>query len=146
MDFTWIVPERLAVGSADFTAQFVADNGFDVVICVAPREEVPSAPHPDLLFPVSLSQPDRTSAENMLAAAEACLGCIAARKAVYLHCIMGFNRSAAVAVMTVERLFGVSRREAGEYVAARRHVDPAKHLALFDKGAGKWIRHASFGI
>ena len=57
---------------------------------------------------------------------------IASCRAVYLHCVMGFNRSAAVAVLTVERLFGISRREAGEYVAARRRVDPAKHLALYD--------------
>ena len=56
---------------------------------------------------------------------------IASCRAVYLHCVMGFNRSAAVAVLTVERLFGISRREAGEYVAARRRVDPAKH-ALYD--------------
>ena len=36
---------------------------------------------------------------------------------------------------SVEKLYGVSRKEAWEYVAARRRIDPAKHLALFDSEA-----------
>jgi protein-tyrosine phosphatase len=54
---------------------------------------------------------------------------------VYLHCVLGFNRSAAVAVLVVERFFNVTRQEAVEYVHARRHVDPSKHLAMFDRSS-----------
>ena len=134
MDFTWIVPEKLAVGGATgFTTQSLRDDhNIDVVICVAPLDEVADAPPPDHRFPVSFRQPDRVSAENTIMAANTCATYVASGKAVYLHCVLGFNRSAAVAVLTVEKLFRVSRKEACEYVAARRHVDPAKHLALVD--------------
>ena len=138
VDFAWIVPERLAVGAAGFPMQFLADNRIDAVICVAPLDEVPVM-HPMNIhrFPVSFSQPDRTSAANMRAAAEACLVYIASGKTVYLHCVAGFNRSAAVAVLAVQELFRISRTEACEYVAARRRVDPARHLALFDGQVGR---------
>lgn len=147
VDFAWIVPERLAVGAAGFPMQFLADNRIDAVICVAPLDEVPVMhpmhmhpmhPNPNIhRFPVSFSQPDRTSAANMRAAAEACLVYIASGKTVYLHCVAGFNRSAAVAVLAVQELFRISRTEACEYVAARRRVDPARHLALFDGQVGR---------
>jgi protein-tyrosine phosphatase len=130
--FTWIVPDRLAVGGAEFSTRLLLDNRIDVVICVAPLDEVPSAPLPDHRFPVSLRLPDRVSALNMKAAAEACASYAAVGKAVYLHCVMGFNRSAAVAVLTVERIFRISRQEAREYVSCRRRVDVARHLQLHD--------------
>ena len=102
---------------------------------VGPGVRRPMHPmHPNIhRFPVSFGQPDRTSAANMRAAAEACLVYIASGKTVYLHCVAGFNRSAAVAVLAVQELFRISRAEACEYVAARRRVDPARHLALFDQ-------------
>lgn len=33
---------------------------------------------------------------------------------MYVHCVLGFNRSAAVAVMIVEKNFGISRLDASD--------------------------------
>ena len=131
MDSDWIIPERLLLGSCDYTQKDLLDRNIDVVVCVAPNDEVPLI---DLSrarsFPISFRQPDALSAKNMDAAKEACL---ATSNVSYLHCVQGFNRSAAVAVLVVEAFFRVSRHEAIEYVSSRRHVDTAKHLALYDR-------------
>ena len=66
MDFTWIVPEKLAVGGATgFTTRSLRDDhNIDVVICVAPLDEVAAAPPPDHRFPVSFRQPDHECIEG----------------------------------------------------------------------------------
>ena len=140
-DFShWIIPERLLLGSCNYTRQNMIDQNIDVVICVAPDDEVHNSwNHFESFnsfrcFPISFRQPDTTSAINMEAAKNACIESIESIDCrVFLHCVEGFNRSAAVAVLVVEALFCISRKEAIEYVLARRHVDATKHLAMYDQ-------------
>ena len=104
------------------------------IVCVAPQNEVPDyvTPLPTYRFPVSFMLPDDVSKQNIHAAVTKCIELIASGHTVYLHCWQGVNRSAAVAVVVVEKVMHISRAEAMAYVSmCRPAVDPKKHLAAF---------------
>lgn len=124
MDFSILIPDKFILGSYKF------EKHTDVIICVAPRNEVPCAPIADHNFPISLLQSDEVSLQNLLLAVEKCIEYLKQNKSVYLHCILGHNRSATVAVLVIEKFFNISRIEAIEYVSARRHIYIKKHMAL----------------
>ena len=129
----WIIPERLIIGSSEYNLRGLVDSGVGSIICVAPLEEISHAkPHRWMdVYPLYLC--DKKSADNMRSALQRCLELIREGDVAFLHCVNGYNRSAAVAVLVVQNWFCATRKEAIEYVSARRDVDPSKYLAMYDE-------------
>jgi len=109
---------------------------------MAPEDQVETIEDDHILFlryPVSFQQPDNISKKNMQEAVATCISHIYQCKNVYLHCVAGYNRSAAVAVLVVEQLLSISRQEAISLIHNIHPIQPEKHLALLDQEDAKPI-------
>jgi len=141
MDAHQIIP-YLYLGSRDYTILDLYNLEIHVAICMAPEDQVETIEDDHILFlryPVSFQQPDNISKKNMQEAVATCISHIYQCKNVYLHCVAGYNRSAAVAVLVVEQLLSISRQEAISLIHNIHPIQPEKHLALLDQEDAKPI-------
>ena len=135
MDAHQIIP-YLYLGSRDYTILDLYNLEIHVAICMAPEDQVETIEDEHILFlryPVSFQQSDNISKKNMQEAVATCISHIYQCKNVYLHCVAGYNRSAAVAVLVVEQLLSISRQEAITMINKIHPIKPEKHLALVDQ-------------
>lgn len=134
MDAHQIIP-HLYLGSRDYTIEDLYKLNIDVAICMAPEDQVDTITDDKIKFiryPVSFQQSDIISKKNMLEAIDMCNSCINEKQNVYLHCVAGYNRSAAVAVLVVKHQLNISRNDAIKFIDKIHPIQPTKHLAIVD--------------
>jgi protein-tyrosine phosphatase len=131
-DYHEIIP-NLFLGSKEYDVKLLERLKIDVALCVAPEDQVPSFTHPTIQFvrfPISFQLPDSVSKDNMINATNKCIELLQEQKRIYLHCVAGYNRSAAVAVLVLTNLFKIDKDEAISVINEIRKIAPQKHLAL----------------
>jgi len=130
VDCSKILP-NLFLGSKEVPCTYLLKHNITVSICVAPEEEVPEMI--DIIFyrfPVSFLTSDQVSRENMYKARDKCIELMNEGNKVFLHCVLGYNRSPAIAAMVQSKLYDISIEDAVMHIKRLRTIAPEKHLAL----------------
>jgi len=125
-DYTCLLT-RLILGSSRYTAETLRALGVGAVVCVAPADECPEVvPHdPSVLhfrFPAAFHIGRETSLRNLRKAVASTIELMQDGITVYLHCLEGNVRSAAVAVMVVAIIKDVTVSLAYQFVSERRLI------------------------
>ena len=134
MDYDEIYP-GLFLGSKDYTVDMLKSFGIDFAICIAPEDQVPGFDDDIcifLRFPVSFQQSDQLSRDNLVQAKKTCLDLLRNGKKIYLHCVLGYNRSPAVAVMVLQDILDMTQNQVIEYITKIRNISPQRFLKLLD--------------
>lgn len=118
---------RLILGSSRYTAETLRELDIGAVVCVAPADECPEVvPHapgmPHFRFPAAFTIPRETSLRNLRKAVATVIELMQDGLKVYLHCMEGNVRSAAVAVMVVAQIKDITVAHAFRIVAERRLI------------------------
>jgi|APGre2960657404_1045060.scaffolds.fasta_scaffold00074_13 hypothetical protein len=134
MDAHQIIP-YLYLGSRDYTIEDLYKLNIDVAICMAPEDQVEALEDDKikfLRFPVTFQQSDIISKKNMLEAVATCNKLIDEKQNIYLYCVAGYNRSAAIAVLIIEKQLKMTRDNAIEFIDKIHSIEPKKHLLLIN--------------
>ncbi len=134
-DYHEIYP-NFFLGSKDYDIPLLCHQNIDVVVCVAPKEQVPTLVDDRVLFlrfPISFQQPDSLSRDNIRTATKTCIDLLNSGKRIYLHCVEGYNRSAAVSVLVLMYLFNMSEEDTISFINKVRNIAPERHLRLLLK-------------
>lgn len=124
----------LYIGSRDATETELMNIGVDVIVNMAPVEETPQISQriEHHRFPITLNMPIEEVRANLLSAIIKVQELIMDGHIVYLHCVEGYNRSAAVAVVVYAKMKRCSWEEAIERINAIRPISPQRHLLLLE--------------
>jgi protein-tyrosine phosphatase len=131
-DYHEIYP-NLFLGAKDYDGSLLESLEINVIVCVAPEDQVPTFIDERVLFlrfPISFQQPDALSRDNMRFATKTCIDLLKAEKRIYLHCVEGYNRSAAVAVLVMMSVLDMNEEESIRYINKVRKIAPERHLRL----------------
>jgi hypothetical protein len=124
------IHDCLVLGSSRYTAQDLNALGIGAVVCVAPSDEAAEPTQfagPFYRFPIAFTIPETMAHRHAAMAARTVHALMSEGVVVYLHCLEGNNRSAAVAVAVLAHASNIPTETVTSQIASKRLIFPRSH-------------------